>query len=1105
MPNTPDKGFSGRTEITTTKGSGATKIAVYPNAGKVGGVTVDLVAKVVQATLDPKFVVIHNRPAVESAGKDDVWIDWYIYEAGTYKLATDSGGVAVEAEVVVQFTDLDGPNNESLFVPVCAPPVEYVRINKTSTLGTKFGTVAGVKEVLSVVGDKDYDNTKIIPQSGAEVTYSTTSVFRIGRTASALYYVTLDDSGLSKSDSYDFKCSDFRMPVAIDDNRQGEIGVPVTIQLLDNDGVDSATGTFSAVTPPTDFAMASVNLLPPAGASGIKKDAKGDVVGFTVPGQGTWSYEDLTGKLTFTPLAGYRGTPTPIQYTFKNATGGISNQAKVTIGYPEIQLVKTAKPPAVFKVGEVITYAFKISNPSAVALTDVRINDPMPGIDLKGGPIDLAAGTSEKPTVDDTSFVATYKLTEADIGKGGGFQIVNSATVSGDLPDGKTVTSPPSSVPVTIPGRSSLAIVKTAGEATGGTAGKDTITYSFVVTNTGNTRLTNVKVVDPLVKDLLADKTIASLDAGADARITVVYVLKQADIDKKQVVNTATATGTPPADAPPLDPVVPSTITTKILVPGLSLVKSAAPLTERKAGAKIAYTFAVKNTGDVALTAIAIRDDKLDAPAECPATPLLPKTETTCTGTHTITAADVTAAKVVNTATASGLQPDGKTRTPESPESKVTVDLSAPGMSLVKTANLQGSSVGSTIDYTFAVKNTGNALLKNLIITDEKLSPAEVCKIAELPAGSETACHGKYSLTQADVTARKVTNSATVNGDDPDGNPLIPVPSDPVVTIIPISELKVEKQAAEPAVKQVGATIDYTFKITNTGNVTLRNVTLADDLKGIVLTGSPISALEPGKSDATSYSAKYTLTQADINAGQVINKASVTSSRPGGNPFLPLSTGEIPPADIVNEKVPSNEVVVKIGPSPALTIVKKQISPVGTAVGQMIPYEFTVTNTGNVTLAGITINDDKLKPGSITCTLKDKPDSLTELAPAPGENIAICRGEHELTQADIDAGSVTNLATATGTPPAGPPVTSPPSEVTTKIVPAPGLTVKKTAGIATVTATDKEVTYAFALQNTGNVTLRDIVVTDGKFSPADICTIARIEPGAADSCTKAYT
>ena len=81
-----------------------------------------------------------------------------------------------------------------------------------------------------------------------------------------------------------------------------------------------------------------------------------------------------------------------------------------------------------------------------------------------------------------------------------------------------------------------------------------------------------------------------------------------------------------------------------------------------------------------------------------------------------------------------------------------------------------------------------------------------------------------------------------------------------------------------------------------------------------------------------------------------------------------------------------------------------------------------------------------------------------------------------VTQADVDAGSFTNTATVTGTPPVGPDVMAP----DTVIVPAvqtPSILVTKTADQASFAAVGDILTYTFTVQNTGNVTLTGVTVS----------------------------
>jgi uncharacterized repeat protein (TIGR01451 family) len=92
-------------------------------------------------------------------------------------------------------------------------------------------------------------------------------------------------------------------------------------------------------------------------------------------------------------------------------------------------------------------------------------------------------------------------------------------------------------------------------------------------------------------------------------------------------------------------------------------------------------------------------------------------------------------------------------------------------------------------------------------------------------------------------------------------------------------------------------------------------------------------------------------------------------------------------------------------------------------VGDTIVWSFLVTNTGNVPLTSVGVDDPTA--GAVTC-----PDSM--LAPGASET---CTADtvHTVTQADVETGGVSNSATAFGTPPAGSVITSPPSSTTVRV------------------------------------------------------------------------
>jgi len=122
-------------------------------------------------------------------------------------------------------------------------------------------------------------------------------------------------------------------PVAKDDSKTGESGESVTIDPLANDKQTSS---------PLD--PSGVSLIKPNGATDVLTDGDGDIVGFTVPGEGDWRVDQDTGKVTFIPADGFTGNPTPIEYTVRDESGDESNRAKITILYPT--------PTATFNIGD---------------------------------------------------------------------------------------------------------------------------------------------------------------------------------------------------------------------------------------------------------------------------------------------------------------------------------------------------------------------------------------------------------------------------------------------------------------------------------------------------------------------------------------------------------------------------------------------------------------------------------------------------------------------------------------------------------------------------------------------------------------------------------
>ncbi|PIE16080.1 MAG: hypothetical protein CSA68_04275, partial [Rhodobacterales bacterium] len=344
----------------------------------------------------------------------------------------------------------------------------------------------------------------------------------------------------------------------------------------------------------------------------------------------------------------------------------------------------------------------------------------------------------------------------------------------------------------------------------------------------------------------------------------------------------------------------------------------------------------------------------------------------------------------------------------------------SPSIALIKTADTSGLSTppqpNDVISYSFTVTNTGNVTLTDIRVTDPLLGAALTGGPISLdPGASDNLTFvGSYSIDQGDIDDGEVTNTATVSGTDPyntvvqdqsgtandnDTPTVATITRDPSISLV---KNMVSNTLTDPA--QLGQQIVYNFTITNTGNVTLTNVRLDDPKLGVAVTGGPIASLAPGAVDSATFTATYDIVQADIDANQVENTATVTGTPPTG-------AG----ADVTAESTETTPVAA--GPA-AIALIKAAsvdaLSPQPN-VGEQVSYSFQVRNTGAVTLFNVTLAD----------VLPDVAMSGGPIAAlAPGvTDTATFTATYALKQEDIDRGYVDNRATVTGNPQVGGAVT----------------------------------------------------------------------------------
>ena len=231
------------------------------------------------------------------------------------------------------------------------------------------------------------------------------------------------------------------------------------------------------------------------------------------------------------------------------------------------------------------------------------------------------------------------------------------------------------------------------------------------------------------------------------------------------------------------------------------------------------------------------------------------------------------------------------------------------------------------------------------------------------------------------------TNSATATGTPPAGDDVTDTDTAAVDVIAPA--IAIEK-TPDSQTFQTGGTATFTITVTNTGDVTLTGVTVADALApGCARTSAQLGENATLAPDA---SFSYECTLAGVTA-DFTNSATATGTPPVGPNVTDTDTAAV---DVI---------------APAIAIEKTPDSQTF-QTGGTATFTITVTNTGDVTLTGVTVAD-ALAPGCARTSAQ------------LGENATLAPDasfSYECTLANVTA-DFTNSATATGTPPVGPDVT----------------------------------------------------------------------------------
>ncbi|MET0448022.1 MAG: hypothetical protein ABW004_06430, partial [Aeromicrobium sp.] len=733
------------------------------------------------------------------------------------------------------------------------------------------------------------------------------------------------------------------------------------------------------------------------------------------------------------------------------------------------------------RAGDTVTFTYVVENLGNVTLSDVRVADTLPGIGAPvypgGQPLTLP------PNSGPVTITATYVLTQADVDAG---SVMSMVTATGTPPVGADATATAQAV-VPISERDGLRVVKTGSLASAGENGlNDTIVYEIRIINDGSVTMRNVVLTDALpglsVPTIVWPDGVAGvIPPGREAVATASYQIAQPDIDRGEVLNTATVTATSArgTDVTAISPQ--SRVETADADASFTVVKTGAVVAPGTgvAGDTVRFDFRIENTGNVSLADIdlvenlsGVTDPVVTYPAGTAA--LQPEAIATATATYVLTQADVDAGVVVNSVSASA--DGGRAGTVETDSNVFEFAPAAPAPAIQ--AELTGTLadggtglVGERIRYTYTLTNIGNvsltsigyeALLTGLEDVELIWSGAE----GILQPGQTLTIVGDHVITQADVDAGSVRNTLTGSGESPAGTR---VTDEAAPVVIPLAQgttgldlTKVGSSAAADGAP-VGSTVTYTMTLTNTGTLTVRDAQISDPLPGLgeIEYGdwptAEAGVLPPGES--VTATAAYTVRQSDVDRGRILNTATASGATAGGVDVEATS----PESDVPTELR-----------QPAVSLTKSVALPAGSPgrAGDVVTYRYVITNTGNVTIVDPIVTDPQARLGEIVIDWGSlEPGSL-----APGQSV-VATATYTLTQQDVDAGGVQTPAQVDADAVGGG-VVSDDAVDAVVIVDTPAISLQKTASVTEAMRVGSTIRFDFVATNTGNLTLDPVVLTD---------------------------
>ena len=411
-------------------------------------------------------------------------------------------------------------------------------------------------------------------------------------------------------------------------------------------------------------------------------------------------------------------------------------------------------------------------------------------------------------------------------------------------------------------------------------------------------------------------------------------------------------------------------------------------------GSPVLWEYLVLNTGNVELTDVEVEDDQGVA-VSCPKTSLKKGESMTCTGHGTAVACQYSNLGTVTARTRDGVEISADDPSHYFGEAAASIDLEK--LTNGEDADTEpGPKVpaGSTVTWTYVVKNTGEVALSGIKVDDDREGSVSCPKRSLRPGESMTctktgkAVAGQYR--NVGTATGETTCGKTVR--DEDASHYVSPTDDPPSPDVDIEKHTNGQDADTPRGPEilVGAPVLWEYIVTNIGGTRLISLKVVDD-QGVAVS-CPKTTLEKGE-------AMTCTGHGTAQKGQYANLGTVTGKDPDNNP--------------VTDSDPSHYFGVELPKTASIDIEKHTNgqdadTPKGPEilVGAPVLWEYIVTNTGEVALSNVKVVDDQGVAVSCPKTSLGVQETMT------------CTGHGTARK-----GQYANLGTVTGKDPEGKQVT----------------------------------------------------------------------------------